>query len=72
MANGRKKPRFAQLLSSRKITAYKLAKELGYKDKTTVYKWIYGYGEPDAKTMLALIELLDVSALELLRIFAEV
>ncbi|MBQ9728208.1 MAG: helix-turn-helix transcriptional regulator [Clostridia bacterium] len=65
--------RLAELLSSRKITAYKLAQMLGYKDssKTTVYKWIYGEGEPNAATMLKLMEILDVSALDILRIFAE-
>ena len=67
-----KRTAFAELLSSRKVTAYKLSLTLGYKDNTTVYKWIYGKGEPDAKTMLRLIEILDVSALEILRVFAEV
>ena len=67
----KKKTAFANLLSARKITAYKLSGLLGYKDKTAVYKWIYGRGEPNAATMLKLIELLDVSALELLRMFAE-
>lgn len=63
--------RFADLLSARKITAYKLAAKLGYKDKTTVYRWIYGISEPNARTMLKLVEILDISALELLQIFGE-
>lgn len=68
-----KRTRFAALLKSRKVTAYKLAQMLGYKDtsKTTVYKWVYGTGEPNAATMLKLMEILDVSALEILRAFAE-
>lgn len=64
---------FADLLQSRKITAYKLSKILGYKDssRTTVYKWVQGKAEPNAATMLKLTEILDVSAEEILRIFAE-
>ena len=65
-----KRTAFFNLLKSRNITAYKLALMLGY-DKTTVYKWIYGQGEPNAETMLKLIVILDVSALEILQIFAE-
>ncbi|MBQ8428602.1 MAG: helix-turn-helix transcriptional regulator [Clostridia bacterium] len=61
---------FAELLQSRKITAYKLSLLLGYKDRSAVYKWIYGQGEPNAATMLKLMELLDISAEEILRIFA--
>ena len=61
------------MLKSRNITAYKLAGLLGYKDstKTTVYKWVYGVSEPSAATMLKLMEILDVSAQEILEIFAE-
>lgn len=62
--------RFAALLQSRGITAYQLAKQLG-RDKTSVYKWIYGIGEPNARTMLKLMMILDVSAQEILEIFAE-
>ena len=67
---GKRKTRFENLLKARKITAYNLGKELGYKDKTTVYKWIYGISEPNAKTKLRLMEILDVSALEILLAFA--
>ena len=67
-----RRERLAQLLKARKITAYKLAEMLGYKDKTTAYRWIYGKGEPNAQTMLKLMEILDVSALDILRIFAGV
>lgn len=62
---------FETLLKSRGITAYKLSQKLGYKDKYTVYKWIYGKGEPNAATMLRLMDILDVSAEEILRIFGE-
>ena len=62
---------FQNLLKSRKVTAYKLSEMLGYKERTTVYKWIYGYAEPSAAAMLKMLEILDVSALEILRIFGE-
>lgn len=64
---------FANLLNSRKLTAYKLAGILGYKDtsRTTVYKWIYAQSEPNAATMLKLMEILNVSAEEILHIFVE-
>lgn len=60
---------FESLLKAKGMTAYKLSQELGYKDKYTVYKWIYGKGEPNAATMLRLTILLDVSAEEILKIF---
>ena len=62
---------FEDLLKARGITAYALAKELGYKASNTVYKWIYGQGEPNAATMLKLTLILNVSAEKILRIFAE-
>ena len=73
MAKGKRRTRLENLLKSRKITAYKLAQRLGYKDetRTTVYKWIYGTSEPNAATMLKLTEILEVSAQEILEIFAE-
>ena len=73
MAKGKRRTRLENLLKSRKITAYKLAQALGYKDetRTTVYKWIYGISEPNAATMLKLTEILEVSAQEILEIFAE-
>lgn len=67
----KRRTRFAEILNARKITAYALAGRLGYKDKTAVYKWIYGRGEPNAATMMRLMEILDVSALDILRAFAE-
>ena len=66
---GRKKA-FENLLQSRKITAYQLAKELGC-GHSRVYKWVYGVAEPNAKTLLRLTKMLDVSAEEILHIFAE-
>lgn len=63
--------RLAEVLKSRGITAYKLAAMLGYKDKTSVYKWVYGVGQPNAATMLKLMLLLDITAREVLEIFAE-
>ena len=64
----KKNKAFAELLSARKITAYKLSGMLGFKDKTTAYKWVYGKAEPNAATMLKLMEILYVSALEILHI----
>ena len=63
---------FERLLRVRNISAYRLAQMLGYKDKTVVYKWIYGKGEPSAKTMLLLTSILDVSADTILRVFADI
>ena len=73
MKRNKKRQAFADLLRSRNVTAFKLGQELGYKDKsdTTVYKWVYGQSAPNAATMLKLMEILDVSAEEILRIFAE-
>ncbi|MBQ8323207.1 MAG: helix-turn-helix transcriptional regulator [Clostridia bacterium] len=72
MRKQQKRTAFADLLRSRNINARKLGELLGYKDKsrTTVYKWVYGKGEPNAATMLRLMEILDVSAEEILRVFA--
>ena len=69
--NIKRKTKFAELLKKKGVTAYRLTKMLGYKGGNTVYKWVYGYGEPNAKTMLTLMEILDISALEILRTFAE-
>ena len=73
MAKKGKRRRLVNLLKACKITAYKLANILGYKDstRTTVYKWIYGLSAPSAATMLKLTEILDVSAQEILEIFAQ-
>lgn len=60
---------FEALLKSRGLTAYKLSKLLGHKDPYHAYKWIYGKGEPNAATMLRLMEILDVSGEEILRAF---
>lgn len=61
---------FEALLKAKGVTAYKLSQLLGYKDKSAVYKWIYGKGEPNAATMLRLMNILDISAEEILRVFA--
>lgn len=67
----RKRPKLKQLLDARGITPCALSKRLGYKDERAVYKWIYGIAEPRAAVMLKLTEILDVSAEEILRLFAE-
>lgn len=66
----KKRTKFQELLKDRKMTAYRLSKILGYKDHA-VYKWIYGKGEPNAETMLKLTEILNISAQEILKMFAE-
>lgn len=66
----KKRTKFQELLKAQSITAYKLSKILGYKDHA-VYQWIYGRGEPSAATMLKLTEILNVSAQEILEMFAE-
>lgn len=67
----KKRTLLSNLLKERGITAYKLSAMLGYKDKTAIYKWIYGKSEPNAKTMLKLSEILNVSAEEILKIFSD-
>lgn len=62
--------KFDELLKSRNITAYQLAKELGC-DHSRIYKWISGKSAPSAAMMLRLTVSLNVSAEEILRIFAE-
>lgn len=62
---------FQVLLQSRGMTAYQLSKRLGHKDPYHAYKWVYGKAEPNAATMLRLMDILDVSAGEILRVFGD-
>lgn len=67
-----KRKKLKALLDSRGITAYRLSRILGYKDPFHVYRWIYGRGEPTARTMLTLMDVLDATAEEILHAFADV
>lgn len=64
----KKRTKFQELLKAQSITAYKLSKILG---DHAVYQWIYGRGEPSAAIMLKLTEIFNVSAQEILEMFAE-
>lgn len=65
-----KRKKLFELLERRNKTAYSLAKEIGYKPQA-VYNWLYGIGAPSAAVMLKLTDLLEVTAEEILKIFAE-
>lgn len=67
----KRRKKLYELLRKKNLSAFKLAKELGYSNETTVYKWLYGKGSPNALTMLRLTVILGVSAEEILEIFAE-
>ena len=59
-----------ETLEKKNMTAYSLAREISYKPQA-VYNWLYGIGTPGPAVMLRLIRILDVTAEELLRMFAE-
>ena len=66
----RKRKKMDQLLEQKGMTAYALAKEVGYKPQT-VYNWLYGCGTPTPTVMLKMMKVLNISAQEVLEIFAE-
>lgn len=61
---------FKTLLKNKSISPYDLAKELDIKPQS-VYRYIWGEREPNARTMLKLMKILNVSAETILMIFAE-
>lgn len=61
---------FKTLLKNKSISPYDLAKELDIKPQS-VYRYIWGEREPNARTMLKLMKILNVSAETILTIFAE-
>ncbi len=61
---------FKMLLKNKSISPYDLAKELDIKPQS-VYRYIWGEREPNARTMLKLMKILNVSAETILTIFAE-
>lgn len=65
-----KNEKLLYLLNLNGLTAYKVAKLLGYKDSSRVYKWLYNKASPNALTMLKLSETLNCSAEDILRCFA--
>lgn len=62
--------KFEEALKKNNLTAYKLGKILGV-GKPTVYYWLWGESVPKVGTMLKLTEILNVSAQEILEMFAE-
>lgn len=67
----KRRKEFEKLIKDKGIKPTELAETLGYQSKYTVYKWIYGVSEPNAATMLRLMELLEISAEEVLHLFAD-
>lgn len=61
---------FARILEQKGLTSYALAKMIGYKPQT-VYNWVYGHGTPEPAVMLKIMKILDISAEEILKMFAE-
>ena len=66
----KKRKKLAQLLEQKGMSAYALAKAVGYKPQT-VYNWLYGHGTPTPTVMLKMIKVLDISAQKILEIFSE-
>lgn len=62
--------KFKELLKSKNMTCYGLAKKLGVKLQT-VYQWAWGRCTPNPETILQIVEILEVSAEEVLRCFVE-
>lgn len=65
-----KRIKLYELLEQRKMTAYSFARALNYKPQA-VYNWLYGIGTPSVKVMLNIMEVLNISADEVLSLFVE-
>ncbi|MBQ7912941.1 MAG: helix-turn-helix transcriptional regulator [Clostridia bacterium] len=66
----KQRERLARLLEQKEMSAYALAKAIGYKPQT-VYNWVYGHGTPTPAVMLKMTKIFGVSAQKILEIFAE-
>lgn len=66
----KQRKKLIQVLEQKGMSAYALAKAIGYKPQT-VYNWIYGHGTPTPAVMLKMIKIFGVSAQEILEIFAD-
>jgi plasmid maintenance system antidote protein VapI len=66
----KKRKKFDLLLREREITAPKLAKDLGVTGQA-VYGWVWGRGTPTPRNMIRLTKILNISAEEVLELFAE-
>lgn len=62
--------RFEEALKKNNLTAYKLGRILGV-GKPTVYYWLWGDSVPKVDTMLKLTKILNISAEEMLEMFAD-
>lgn len=60
---------FYILLKEKDISVYSLANELEISPQA-IYRWINGTGTPTPKIMLKLAERLEISAEEILKLFA--
>ena len=59
------------LLNLNGLTVGMVSELLGYTDSSRVYKWLYNKAAPNASTMLKLAEILNCSAEDMLRCFAD-
>ena len=59
-----------RILDKKGMSGYALAIAVGYKPQT-VYNWIYGHGTPTPAVMLKLTKILEISAREILEVFAD-
>lgn len=66
----KQREKLARILEQKGMSAYALAKAVGYKPQTA-YNWVYGCGTPTPAVMLKMTKVLGVSAQEILEIFAE-
>lgn len=66
----KQRERLVQILEKKGMSAYALAKALGYKPQT-VYNWVYGHGTPTPAMMLKMVKIFGVSAQEILEVFAD-
>ena len=66
----KQRERLARILEQKGMSAYALAKAVGYKPQT-VYNWVYGHGTPTPAVMLKIMDILGISAQEILGLFAD-
>ena len=66
----KRRKKLIDILEKKAMSGYALARAVGYQPQT-VYNWIYGSGTPSPEAMLKMTKILNVSAEEILKIFAE-
>lgn len=70
MKKRKEKIKFGMFLQEQGISPYALAKELSIAPQS-IYRYIWGDREPNAKTMIKLAKILNVSGDEILEMFVE-